>query len=137
MAFCPNAAVVVFNDALDGRQANAGAFKLAGAMQPLERAKQLVLKSHVKTHAVVAHKKYGVATLARLAADVPRAPVYPIWLQGAGRVLPKGKFMPVPMNCTVLVGEPLYWQGDRAKFMEDLRNSLEDLHAQAPPQRWG
>ena len=78
--------------------------------------------------------KSGVA---RLAADVPAAPVYPIWLQGAGRVLPKGKFMPVPMNCTVLVGEPLYWQGDRAKFMEDLRQSLEELQAKAPPQRWG
>lgn len=77
--------------------------------------------------------KSGVA---RLAADVPEAPVIPIWLQGAGRVLPKGGFVPVPMNCTVLVGEPLHWQGDRAAFMAELRERLEDLHAKAPPQRW-
>ncbi|UTP40600.1 1-acyl-sn-glycerol-3-phosphate acyltransferase [Phenylobacterium sp. LH3H17] len=77
--------------------------------------------------------KSGVA---RLAADVPEAPVYPIWLQGAGRVLPKGEVVPVPMNCTVLVGEPIYWQGDRKAFMEALRVALEDLHAKAPPQRW-
>ena len=77
--------------------------------------------------------KSGVA---RLAAAVPEAPVYPIWLQGAGRVLPKGGFMPVPMNCTVLVGEPITWKGDRAAFMEELRVKLEELHALAPPQRW-
>lgn len=77
--------------------------------------------------------KSGVA---RLAADVPEAPVIPIWLQGAGRVLPKGGVVPVPMNCTVLVGEPLHWQGDRAAFMTELRERLEDLHAKAPPQRW-
>lgn len=77
--------------------------------------------------------KSGVA---RLAADVPEAPVYPIWLQGAGRVLPKGEAVPVPMNCTVLVGDPIMWHGDRPAFMEDLRAALEDLHAKAPPQRW-
>lgn len=77
--------------------------------------------------------KNGVA---RLAEAHPEAPVTPIWLQGAGRVLPKGKAVPVPMNCTVLVGEPLYWRGRRAEFMDSLRDSLEALHALAPPQRW-
>ena len=81
----------------------------------------------------MAQLKSGVA---RLAADVPEAPVYPIWLQGAGRVLPKGEALPVPMNCTVLVGDPLHWQGDRKAFLEELRASLEDLKAKAPPQRW-
>ena len=74
--------------------------------------------------------------VARLAAAFPQAPVVPIWLQGAGRVLPKGALLPVPMNCTVLVGEPLYWGGERTAFMNALRDSLEALHAQAPPQRW-
>jgi 1-acyl-sn-glycerol-3-phosphate acyltransferase len=81
----------------------------------------------------MARLKSGVA---RLAADFPQAPVTPVWLQGAGRVLPKGQALPVPMNCTMLVGEPLHWQGDRAKFMDELRDRLEALHAQAPPQRW-
>jgi len=77
--------------------------------------------------------KTGVA---KLAAAFPEAPVTPIWLQGAGRVLPKGAHVPVPLNCTVLVGEPLRWGGDRTAFMEALRLALEGLKALAPPQRW-
>lgn len=81
----------------------------------------------------MARLKNGVA---RLAASCPDAPVTPIWLQGAGRVLPKGAYVPVPMNCTVLVGAPLRYEGDRMAFMETLRERLEALHAEAPPQRW-
>ena len=77
--------------------------------------------------------KSGVA---RLAEAFPAAPVTPAWLQGAGRVLPKGALIPVPMNCTVLVGEALHWEGDRDAFMEGLRDRLEALKAEAPPQRW-
>jgi len=36
----------------------------------------------------------------------------------------------------VLVGDPLYWQGERKAFMDELRARLEELHAKAPPQRW-
>jgi 1-acyl-sn-glycerol-3-phosphate acyltransferase len=76
------------------------------------------------------------AGVARLAAEFPQAPVIPVWLEGAGRVLPKGAFLPAPMNCTVMVGEPLAWRGDKLDFMEDLRISLEALRKSAPPQRW-
>ena len=79
------------------------------------------------------HLKSGVA---RLAAVFPDAPVTPVWLQGAGRVLPKGAHVPVPLNCTVLVGDAIFWGGDRMAFMEDLRVRLEALKALAPPQRW-
>ena len=81
----------------------------------------------------LAKLKNGVS---RLVAAFPDAPVIPIWLQGAARVLPKGAAVPVPMNCTVLVGEPVAWGGDRAEFMDALRVALEELHALAPPQRW-
>lgn len=77
--------------------------------------------------------KNGVA---RLAEAFPAAPVIPVWLQGAGRVLPKGKVIPVPMNCTVLAGSPIRWEGRRTPFMEALREGLESLRAKAPPQRW-
>ena len=77
--------------------------------------------------------KSGVA---RLAAEFPEAPVTPVWIEGAGRVLPKGAVLPAPMNCTALVGEPIRWTGDKAAFMEALRASLEALKASAPPQRW-
>jgi 1-acyl-sn-glycerol-3-phosphate acyltransferase len=76
------------------------------------------------------------AGIARLAEAYPQAPVTPVWIQGAGRVLPKGSMVPVPMNCCVLVGEPLAWTGDRASFMAALKARLEALQAQAPPLRW-
>ena len=81
----------------------------------------------------MAQLKSGVA---RLAEAFPDAPVTPAWLQGAGRVLPKGALLPVPMNCTVLVGEAMRWTGERETFMDDLRQRLETLKAAAPPQRW-
>jgi 1-acyl-sn-glycerol-3-phosphate acyltransferase len=77
--------------------------------------------------------KTGVA---RLAAAFPQAPVTPVWIEGAGRVLPKGALLPAPMNCTALVGESIAWAGDKAAFMETLRASLEALKSAAPPQRW-
>lgn len=72
----------------------------------------------------------------RLLEVYPQAPVIPVWIQGAGRVLPKGARVPVPMNCCVLVGEPMAWSGDRHGFMAELKARLEALQARAPPLRW-
>jgi len=77
--------------------------------------------------------KSGVA---RLAAAFPAAPVTPVWIQGAGRVLPKGAILPVPMNCCVLVGEPIFWTGDQELLMAALKTALDDLRDKAPPLRW-
>lgn len=77
--------------------------------------------------------KNGVA---RLAEAFPEAPVVPVWIQGAGRVLPKGGAIPVPMNCTVLAGPPIRWEGRHTPFMEALQASLLALRDKAPPQRW-
>ena len=74
--------------------------------------------------------------IARLAEAFPHAPVIPIWIEGAGRVLPKGSFVPVPMNCTVLVGEAMAPPTDRAIFMAELRERMLALKAAAPPQHW-
>ena len=76
------------------------------------------------------------AGVARLAEAFPEVPVTPVWIEGAGRVLPKGARAPVPMNCTALVGEPLLWTGSRQSFMAELRARLDGLAAEAPPQRW-
>jgi 1-acyl-sn-glycerol-3-phosphate acyltransferase len=76
------------------------------------------------------------AGVARLVEAYPWAPVIPVWIQGAGRVLPKGALVPVPMNCCVLVGEPLSWTGERTSFMDELKTRLEALRDQAPPLKW-
>ena len=74
--------------------------------------------------------------VARLVESFPEAPVIPVWIQGAGRVLPKGEVLPVPMNCAVIVGPPIHWEGRRTAFMDALREALLALKAQAPPLRW-
>ena len=76
------------------------------------------------------------AGVARLAEAYPDAPVVPVWIQGAGRVLPKGAKVPVPLNCTVVAGEPFRWTGERQGFMAELKARLEALREQAPPIRW-
>jgi 1-acyl-sn-glycerol-3-phosphate acyltransferase len=76
------------------------------------------------------------AGVARLAAAFPEAPVIPVWIEGAGRVLPKGAMLPAPMNCTVLVGEAIRWEGEPSRLMDALRERLEALRKSAPPQRW-
>lgn len=81
----------------------------------------------------MAKLKSGVA---RLAEAFPDAPVIPVWIQGAGRVLPKGSLIPVPMNCAVLAGPPLRWEGGRTLFMDSLREAMLKLKAEAPPLKW-
>jgi 1-acyl-sn-glycerol-3-phosphate acyltransferase len=76
------------------------------------------------------------AGVARLAEAFPEAPIIPVWIQGAGRVLPRGSVIPVPMNCCVLVGEPLRWTGERQALMNGLTDALETLSLEAPPLKW-
>lgn len=77
--------------------------------------------------------KTGVARLAEFAPDTPVTPVY---IQGAGRSLPKDSKLVVPFNCTVVVGDAMKWNGSHHGFVEELRTEIEKLKAQAPPLRW-
>lgn len=74
--------------------------------------------------------------VARLVERAPDCPVHPVWIQGAGRVLPKGGHVPAPLTCCAIVGQPIRFEGDRRAFMERLRADLEALKALAPPLRW-
>ena len=73
---------------------------------------------------------------ARLAERAPEAAITPVYLQGAGRVLPRGSRLFTPFNCAVIVGEPFTWCGDRKAFMARLRTAIEALKSDAPPLRW-
>src|SRR5579859_4226267 len=59
--FHPDAAAVFLDDARNGGQADAGAFKFLGAMQPLEHAEEFAGIFHIEAHAVVADKDDRVA----------------------------------------------------------------------------
>jgi 1-acyl-sn-glycerol-3-phosphate acyltransferase len=48
--------------------------------------------------------KSGIFHLAHAA---PKAEIVPAWIMNLDRILPKGSFLPVPMNCAVRFGPPL------------------------------
>lgn len=110
---------------------------LAPAREALERG-EIILVFPEGTRSQDGEMGPLKAGVARLAEMFPDAPVVPVWIEGAGRVLPKGARTPVPMNCTALVGQSLIWRDtdSKADFMSALRARMETLAAEAPPQRW-
>jgi 1-acyl-sn-glycerol-3-phosphate acyltransferase len=66
----------------------------------------------------------------------PDAPIVPIYIQGAGRALPKGAKIPVPFDITIVIGAALSFAGSRPALIAELRARLEALKAQAPPLKW-
>lgn len=109
---------------------------LAGAKQALTRGEILVVfpEGSRGEPEEMTRFKTGVA---RLAEFCPTASVTPVFLQGAGRSLPKDARVLVPFNCTAVIGEPLSWTGSHHGFIDELRARIEALKAQAPPLRWG
>jgi 1-acyl-sn-glycerol-3-phosphate acyltransferase len=68
--------------------------------------------------------KSGIAHIAQKNPDVP---VYPLFLHGLGKVLPKGEMIPVPFFCDVWVGEPMTWNGEEDNFMDELVGRVDHL----------
>src|SRR5690348_1238987 len=56
-AFRPNATAVPVNDALDGSKSNPRPFELFGAMEALERAKQISGAFQIETDSIVPHQE--------------------------------------------------------------------------------
>jgi 1-acyl-sn-glycerol-3-phosphate acyltransferase len=108
---------------------------LLGAKQALERGEILVLfpEGSRGEPEEMTRFKTGVA---RLVEVYPHVPVTPVYLQGAGRSLPKDAKLLVPFNTTAVVGDALTWTGSHHGFVDELRARIEALKAQAPPLRW-
>ena len=77
--------------------------------------------------------KTGIAHLARRFPDVP---VYPIYLHGFGKALPKGEAVLVPFFCDVFIGEPVRWTGDKQGFVLELHKRVSDLAAEGSFAPW-
>jgi 1-acyl-sn-glycerol-3-phosphate acyltransferase len=76
------------------------------------------------------------AGVARLAEAAPNAPIIPIYIQGAGRALPRGSKIPVPFDITIVIGKALRFEGSRPDLIVALRQRIDDLKALAPPLKW-
>jgi 1-acyl-sn-glycerol-3-phosphate acyltransferase len=108
---------------------------LAGAKEALTRGEILVVfpEGSRGEPEEMTRFKTGVA---RLVEFCPEAPVTPVYLQGAGRSLPKDAKLLVPFNTTAVVGDPLTWTGSHHGFIDELRARIEALKALAPPLKW-
>jgi 1-acyl-sn-glycerol-3-phosphate acyltransferase len=99
---------------------------LQGCYQALDKGRILVLfpEGSRGQPEVFADFKWGIA---KLAERFPGVPVIPVFLHGLGKALPKGEALLVPFFCDVFIGEPLFWNGDRAVFMQQLQTSITQL----------
>lgn len=70
--------------------------------------------------------------IGKLAAMHPEVPVYPFFIHGAGKALPRGEGLLVPFFCDVFVGDPITFRGTRASFTEELRRQVLQLAHECP-----
>ena len=70
--------------------------------------------------------------IARLAERCPQVPIIPVFLQGFGKVLPRGAFLPVPFYCDVVIGEKLAVAANRQETMDLLEKAVSTLAETVP-----
>ena len=74
--------------------------------------------------------------LAHLGRRHPQVPIIPVALRGLGRALPRGEWLPVPLNLYAAVGAAVPWQPDREAFLESVEAALDALEAELPGDQW-
>lgn len=64
-----------------------------------------------------------------LAIAYPNVEIVPIWLDNLKRVMPKGHLIPLPVLCTLTIGEPLKIEENesRQEFLDRARTTLISL----------
>lgn len=58
--------------------------------------------------------------IARLAIRYPNLNIYPVYIYGTGKALPKGEALLVPFVVDIEVDEPVHFSGYKEEFMQDL-----------------
>lgn len=77
--------------------------------------------------------KFGIA---KISEEMPTLPVTVVYMYGLGRSLPKGEAMLVPFVCEISVSDPIYWNGDRPKFMDNLECTFDNLAKEIGHDKW-
>lgn len=102
---------------------------LAKCSQALERGEILIVYpegSRGEPESIASFQN-GIAHLAKRHPDVP---IYPVFIYGLGKVLPKGERVLVPFFCDVAIGAPIFWSGSKQIFMASLQLKIQQLSEQ-------
>ena len=116
---------------IERQKASRHADPLAGTVDALDEGRILILYpegSRGDPEQRQAFKK-GIA---RLAERCPYVPIIPVFLQGFGKVLPRGALLPVPFYCEVVIGGPLAGSANRQETMDLLENAVSTLAETVP-----
>ncbi len=65
--------------------------------------------------------------IAHLAKRHPEVPIYPVFIYGLGKALPKGELILVPFFCDLAIGTPLFWSNNKQAFMDLLDRQMQKL----------
>ena len=117
-------------------RSDASSNPLSGCFQALNDGNILIFfpeGSRGTPESRMAEFKQGVRVIARKFPDVP---VYPVFLHGLGKALPKGEALLVPFFCDVFVGLPMTCQTEQENFMDTLRSEMNVLAAEGEFPEW-
>jgi len=65
--------------------------------------------------------------IAHIAKKHPQVPVIPVFLYGAGKALPKGEALLVPLAVDIKINIPIQWNGDKQTFISELESVFINL----------
>lgn len=114
---------------IERRQSSHTEHPLAKCSQALDRGEILIIYpegSRGEPESLASFQN-GIAHLAKRHPDIP---IYPVFLYGLGKTLPKGEMILVPFFCDVAIGEPIFWNHNKQMFMDLLDRHMKQLSMQ-------
>ncbi|MDH3196585.1 MAG: 1-acyl-sn-glycerol-3-phosphate acyltransferase [Hyphomicrobiales bacterium] len=116
---------------IERRDVSRHADPLAGIIEALDEGRILILFPEGSRGDPEKRQDFKKG-IARLAERCPDVPIIPVFLQGFGKVLPRGAFLPVPFYCDVVIGEPLAGAKNRKETMVSLEAAVSALAETVP-----
>lgn len=74
--------------------------------------------------------------IAHLAKNNPAVPIYPIFMYGLGKALPKDESLLVPFVIDVVIGNPVVWSGDAAQLLEAIKSHFDEQKKELVINEW-